>query len=124
VLLAEDNRINQKVASAMLEKFGCQVDVATTGREAVDMWRAGSYAVIFMDCQMPDMDGYEAARQIRLIEPATTRVPIIAMTANAMTGDREVCLASGMDDYIPKPLGVREVKRTLEKWLRPVPAHC
>jgi signal transduction histidine kinase/CheY-like chemotaxis protein len=123
VLLAEDNRINQKVASAMLEKFGCQVDIATTGREAVDMWRAGSYAAILMDCQMPDMDGYEAARQIRLIEPAATRVPIIAMTANAMTGDREVCLASGMDDYIPKPLGAREVKRTLEKWIRPAPAQ-
>jgi two-component system, sensor histidine kinase len=72
---------------------------------------------------MPDMDGYEAARQMRLIEQATTRVPIIAMTANAMTGDREVYLASGMDDYVPKPLGAREIERKLEKWLRPVPAQ-
>jgi PAS domain S-box-containing protein len=118
ILLAEDNRINQKVAMTILASLGCQVDVAATGREAVAMWKKHPYEAIFMDCQMPDMDGYEATRQIRIAEESGgVQVPIIALTANAMTADRERCLAAGMDDYIAKPLKIGDIKRALQKWI-------
>jgi CheY-like chemotaxis protein len=116
VLLAEDNPINRKVATAMLTNLGCRVDVAVDGREAVQMFLRNSYHAIFMDCQMPELDGYEATRLIRS-ETDSPRTPIIAMTANALVGDRERCLETGMDDYIPKPLRMREVSAAVEKWL-------
>ncbi|MDJ0766759.1 MAG: response regulator, partial [Myxococcota bacterium] len=116
VLVAEDNIVNQKVAQRMLEKLDCVVDVAANGEEAVDMWSKLPYDVVFMDCQMPEMDGYEATRQIRSLEGADRHTPVVAMTANAMDGDREVCLDAGMDDYLPKPVRMDECREILEKW--------
>jgi CheY-like chemotaxis protein len=116
VLLAEDNVVNQRLALRMLEKLGCRVDVVGNGREAVDAVRRGEYALVFMDCQMPEMDGFEATAAIRQGETGSGRVPIIALTASAMQGDREECLAAGMDDYLSKPLGLRDLERMLRRW--------
>jgi CheY-like chemotaxis protein len=113
VLLAEDNPINATLARKLLEKFGCHVEVASNGREAVEMAGARSYDLIFMDCMMPEMTGYEATGAIRERQPA---VPIIAMTAHAIKGAREECLRAGMSDYISKPIGIEEVKRVLALW--------
>jgi PAS domain S-box-containing protein len=108
ILLTEDNLVNQTVAKRMLAKGGFEVEVAENGEQALRKFTTdGQFDLIFMDCQMPRMDGYEASRQIRRLEQesgATTRIPIIALTANAMQGDRQKCLAAGMDDYIAKPV--------------------
>ncbi len=104
VLLAEDNLVNQKVASRLLEKFGCSVEIAANGKEAVRAWESGHFDVILMDCQMPEMDGYEATRQIRSRELQSHRIPIIALTAHAMKGADAECKAAGMDEYITKPI--------------------
>ena len=118
VLVAEDNVVNQRVAVRMLEKLGCRVDVATNGLEAVEATGRITYHCIFMDCQMPEMDGYEATRVIRQREARTgARIPIIAMTANAMESDRERCLVAGMDDYLSKPVQPKELGTTLQKWI-------
>jgi len=117
VLLVEDNIVNQKLAAHLLRKFGCNVDVAANGVEAVKMWKALAYDAIFMDCQMPEMDGYEATAEIRKAEPDEARIPIVAMTANAMTGDRERCLTAGMDDYLSKPISVVALRAVIAKWM-------
>ena len=104
ILLVDDNLINQKVGLGILKKLGFRADVAATGREALLAWEQGRYDLILMDCMMPEMDGYEATRQIRRREEDGAHVPIIAMTANAMGGDRERCLMAGMDDYVAKPV--------------------
>ncbi len=116
VLVVDDNLVNQKVAKGMLERLGCCVDLAGNGSEAVEASRRTLYGVIFMDCQMPVVDGYEATRLIRCGEHQPRRVPIIAMTANAMASDREACLASGMDDWLPKPFRAPDVARVLDRW--------
>jgi signal transduction histidine kinase/CheY-like chemotaxis protein len=120
VLLAEDDPTNQLVARAMIETFGYRVEVASTGIEAVDLHERTPFDVIFMDCAMPEMDGFEATAVIRRRERATEmHTPIIALTANAMDGDREECLDAGMDDYLAKPYGREAFRRILEKWAEP-----
>ncbi len=119
ILLAEDNPVNQRVAVLMLKRLGYEVDVAENGAAAVHMVAAGDYALVLMDCQMPEMDGFEATVAIRVQEIETGRhVPIIAMTANALQGDREQCVASGMDDYISKPIDVERLREALTIWTR------
>lgn len=119
VLLAEDNAINQRVAVRMLEMFGCEVTVVDNGVLALEAIENGHYGVVFMDCQMPEMDGYETTRRIRELEKdGRLRTAVIAMTANAMAGDEDFCRASGMDDYLSKPLRTEELGRVLEQWTR------
>jgi len=119
VLIAEDNAINRKLATRLLEKLGCRVDVASNGIEAVQMWSSLPYDAIFMDCQMPEMDGFEATAEIRrrerIIWPAL-HIPIVALTAAAMAGDREKCLAAGMDDFLSKPIQPGMLRSVLERW--------
>ncbi|MGH7183389.1 MAG: response regulator, partial [Nitrospiraceae bacterium] len=128
ILVAEDNLINQKLTVRMLEKLGLQSDVVENGQEALTALARGSYALVLMDCQMPLVDGFEATRLIRQREtalqestavdsPETYHIPIVAVTANAMRGDRERCLAAGMDDYLTKPLRKEDLKRALDRWL-------
>jgi len=122
VLLAEDNAVNQEVALAMLKGFGCDVEVANNGREAVAAVYRARFDLILMDCQMPEMDGFEATRILRKLEAARAatapRIPIIALTANAMGGDRERCLAAGMDDYLAKPFKLDRVWDLLTNWIK------
>ena len=122
VLLVEDNPVNQKLALAVLQKRGYQVTLAANGQEAVDLWRVRRYAVVLMDMQMPVMDGIEATLAIRAMEAEQMRprTPIIAMTANAMEGDRQRCLDAGMDDYIPKPIKMALLYDKLTQWAQPV----
>ncbi|HYR47461.1 MAG TPA: response regulator [Candidatus Polarisedimenticolia bacterium] len=120
VLIVEDNAANLKVAMRMVERLGYRADKAGNGVEAVRVLDRMNYDAVLMDCQMPEMDGYEATRQIRRHEKEGRRTPIIAMTASAMAGDRERCLAAGMDDYISKPIKLHVVAAVLERWLGPV----
>jgi CheY-like chemotaxis protein len=108
ILIAEDNAVNQKLAIRMLEQMGYRADLASNGLEAIESITRQPYDVIFMDVQMPEMDGLEATRKIRVMGEFT-QPRIVAMTANAMQGDRELCLAAGMDDYISKPIRVNEL---------------
>jgi len=119
ILLVEDNLVNQRVATRLLEKKGHQVSVADNGRAALHAYARAPYDVVLMDVQMPEMDGLEATAAIRRHEAerngAGRRVPIIAMTAHALSGDRERCLAAGMDDYVPKPIQSRALFEAIER---------
>jgi CheY-like chemotaxis protein/HPt (histidine-containing phosphotransfer) domain-containing protein len=117
ILLAEDNEVNQRVAVRMLEKLGFRVDVAANGRQALEALDAMNYDLVLMDCQMPEMDGFEATRALRLKEGGGRRTPVVAMTANAMEGDRERCLEAGMDGYLPKPVRPDELADAVGQWL-------
>ena len=120
VLLVEDNPINQEVAKKMLEKIGLEYELATNGQEAIEQLQASdNFNLVLMDCQMPVKDGYEATGEIRAMESKNKirHIPVIAMTANAMEGDREKCLDAGMDDYLPKPVKMAEMKKVLRRWI-------
>ena len=119
ILLAEDNITNQQVAMGALKRMGLMADVVSSGAEAVKALESLPYDLVLMDCQMPEMDGYEASRLIRNPQSAVINhhIPIIAMTANAMKGDRERCLEAGMNDYVSKPIYPLELAITLDKWL-------
>jgi two-component system sensor histidine kinase/response regulator len=119
ILLAEDHEVNQKLAVALLERSGFRVEVVGNGAEAVRAVREGRYDLVLMDCQMPELDGYEAAAAIRRGEADGRRIPIVAMTANAMAGERERCLEAGMDDYVTKPIRRQHLLETLGRWLEP-----
>ncbi|MDX2129220.1 MAG: response regulator [Chloroherpetonaceae bacterium] len=116
ILLAEDNAVNQKLAIKLLEKMGYRADIAGNGLEVISALKRQSYDIILMDVQMPEMDGLAATRQIRALWNDYERPFIIAMTANAMQGDREMCLEAGMDDYLSKPIRVAELQASLEHW--------
>jgi signal transduction histidine kinase/DNA-binding response OmpR family regulator len=116
-LVAEDNVVNQRVALRMLEKVGIRADVAANGREAIEMFKAIPYDIIFMDCQMPEMNGYEAATELRRLEGPNRRVPVIALTAEAIVGCREKCINAGMDDFLAKPVKLEDMIAALEKHL-------
>ncbi len=116
VLVVDDNNVNLKVAARMLGRLGCRVDLASSGGDAVAMVARRPYDAVFMDCMMPGMDGYETTSRIRALPGAAARTPIIAMTANAMQGDRERCLAAGMDDYLSKPVHPERLRALLDQW--------
>lgn len=119
VLVAEDNPVNLAIATEMLEILGYAVDTAADGSEALAAAMANRYGLILMDCQMPKLDGYDATRQIRTSEQEREqhRVPIVALTGNAMQGDREQCLEAGMDDYLSKPFTMPQLAAVCSKWL-------
>jgi CheY-like chemotaxis protein len=116
VLVVEDNPVNQRLICSMLTKLGLAYDVADNGAEAVRAFRERAYSLVLMDCMMPEMDGYEATRAIRGMEPAGAHATIIAVTACALPEDRERCLEAGMDDYLTKPLTLGTLSETLESW--------
>jgi CheY-like chemotaxis protein len=124
ILLAEDVKVNQMIAVRFLQRLGCVVDVVANGIEAVEAWRRNSYSAILMDFQMPEMDGSQATQMIRELERKESRpfTPIIALTANTMEGDRELCLASGMSDFVAKPIERKELETALRKAVAPVAA--
>lgn len=116
ILIAEDNPINQKLLTHILQKNGYQPDIASNGLEVLQSLRRQKYDLIFMDVQMPEMDGFEATRQIAKRYPKEERPIIVAVTANAMKGDKELCEKAGMDDYISKPIRIEELKRVITKY--------
>ena len=123
VLVAEDNEINQMVAADNLSLLGYRVDLAWNGIEAVQLATAKSYQAILMDCQMPKMDGYTATVQLRQHERPDQHVPIIAMTAGALSEDRQRCLAAGMDDYLSKPIDIEQLRAALNRWAAKTSPH-
>jgi CheY-like chemotaxis protein len=120
ILIAEDNQVNQKVVIRQLQKIGYKADAVANGMEALEATSKVAYDVILMDCQMPEMDGFTATREIRRRESASgAHTPIVAMTANVMEGDRERCLAAGMDEYLSKPIKLEALQALLERWTNP-----
>ena len=119
VLVVEDNPVNQLVCQAMLARFGLIVEIANNGIEGLQALERNRFDLVLMDCQMPEMDGYEATRKIRADEQkrGLGHLPVIALTAHALSGDREKCLEAGMDDFLGKPFQVSDLEMMLERWL-------
>ena len=122
ILVAEDNPVNQRVAKLQVQRLGFEVDVVENGAQALVALEERPYSMVLMDCQMPQMDGYEATRELRRRQNGGRRIPIVAMTANAFAADREACLQAGMDDYLSKPVELRALEEVLHRWAVPVPA--
>jgi two-component system, sensor histidine kinase and response regulator len=118
ILVAEDNNVNQLLARRMMQKMGYDCEIVSNGHGAIERWMAGGVDLILMDCMMPELDGYAATQQIRTLEGSGARIPILAMTANALRGAREKCLESGMDGYLTKPIDAARLKATIEQWLQ------
>ena len=114
ILVAEDNKVNQMVAQKLLKKLGCSSAIANDGIECIQMLAQDQYDIILMDCMMPNMDGYEATRQIRISHHAD--IPIIACTARAMDSDHKACLEAGMNDFIDKPVDMHQMRSLLRQW--------
>jgi len=121
VLVVEDNHVNQRVATDLLHKLGCRADVAANGLEALRLYSQLHYDLVLMDCQMPAMNGYQAAVEIRKRQNGGKRIPIVALTASAMESDRDRCIASGMDDMVPKPVSLETLSEVLDRWLTEQP---
>ena len=126
ILLVEDNPAGQKLARILLENLGCQVTVATNGRDAVNRALVEAFDLVFMDCEMLECDGFEATHELRRLEKQGTlprlregRLPIVALTANAVSGNRTRCLEAGMDDYITKPVSGEDLRQSIHTWVRP-----
>ena len=117
VLVVEDNPVNQAVAVGMLTQLGCEVEIASNGEAALESLAGEDFRLVLMDCQMPVMDGFQATREIRSREGPEEHVPIVALTANALQGDRQRCLAVGMDDYLSKPFTIKELQEVLARWV-------
>jgi len=117
VLVAEDNVVNQKVIGLTLKRLGYESDLVSNGREALSALQVGRYNVVLMDCQMPVMDGFEATGLIRSSRMNMSNIPIIALTANALEGDRDKCIAAGMSDYLSKPISPTTLNKKLEEWM-------
>ncbi len=116
VLVVEDYPINQELIKEFLLYLGCEVTLADGGQQALELYKQESFDIIFMDVQMPEMDGYEATQRLRLLEGEKRRTPIIALTASAVEGDKEKCLEAGMDDYISKPFQISELEEMINRW--------
>jgi len=123
ILLAEDNIVNQKVALRLLEKLEYQVEIVADGRAALSAWQSGNFDLILMDCQMPHVDGFETTREIRRLENGRCRIPIVALTANAMKGDEERCIAAGMDGFVSKPIDRLKLETCLNRFLSVAVVH-
>jgi FOG: CheY-like receiver len=117
ILLVEDNRVNQKVAVSILERAGFQCDIAESGEEAMHLAGSKKYDLVLMDCQIPDIDGFEITERIRKLDQEISKVPIVAMTASAMESDRKKCLDCGMNDFLPKPFRAEQLIQITAKWL-------
>jgi CheY-like chemotaxis protein len=117
LLLVEDDPVNQQVALRMIQRLGFQARMVANGRQALEKLAHTSFDIILMDCQMPEMDGYTATREIRRREGSAHHTTIVGLTAHALNGDREECLKSGMDDYVSKPVSLEDLAAILEKWI-------
>ncbi|WP_168204267.1 response regulator [Aliikangiella coralliicola] len=117
ILVAEDDFANQKVASLFLKKLGYEVDIAENGRQAFELATGNPYALVFMDCQMPVMDGFEATRKIRHQQGPNQKIPIIALTANVVCGVNGDCIDAGMNDILNKPVQLENMKQIIEQWI-------
>ncbi len=122
ILMAEDNAINQRVGKLILQRAGFEIDLVSDGNEALEAHRTKPYDLILMDCQMPTMDGFEASRKIRLL--SEKQPAIIAVTANALAGERERCLEAGMDDYLSKPFQAEQLVSLVKKWADALARHA
>ncbi len=122
LLVVEDNPVNQKVAARALQRLGYDTDVSEDGEKAVEAVKQRQYALIFMDCMMPKMDGYEATKAIRALEQGSgEHTPIVALTADTTSGNREKCLSAGMDDFMTKPIRMPNLQKAVEQWARRAP---
>ncbi len=117
VLVVDDFAMNQEFTTGMLELMACKVSTATSGKQALELYQKGRYDIVLLDVMMPEMDGYEVTRRIRAMDGKQRHTPIIAITANALSGDRERCLKAGMDDYVSKPLRGADLEELLSRYL-------